>query len=44
VVEGDPAINISDTRNITFVIQDGTLVDREALTKAALDRKNNEGE
>ena len=33
VVEGNPARNISDTRNIRFVISNGKLVDRESLTR-----------
>jgi imidazolonepropionase-like amidohydrolase len=39
VVEGDPSISISDTRNIAFVIQNGVLVDRKVLTKETLGRK-----
>jgi imidazolonepropionase-like amidohydrolase len=31
IVEGNPAENISDTRNIVYVIKDGKLVNREAL-------------
>jgi len=33
VVEGDPAENISDTRNIRYVFNNGKLVDRESLTR-----------
>ncbi|MDA9982768.1 amidohydrolase family protein [Gammaproteobacteria bacterium] len=33
VVEGNPAKNISDTRNIRYVIKNGKLVDRESLTR-----------
>ena len=33
VVEGNPARNISDTRNIRYVISNGKLVDRESLTR-----------
>lgn len=32
VVEGNPARNISDTRNIRYVFNNGKLVDRESLT------------
>ncbi len=33
VVEGNPAENISDTRNIRYVFTNGKLVDRESLTR-----------
>ena len=33
VVEGNPAENISDTRNIRYVFNNGKLVDRESLTR-----------
>lgn len=33
VVEGNPARNISDTRNIRYVFNNGKLVDRESLTR-----------
>lgn len=33
VVEGNPARNISDTRNIRYVISNGKLVDRQSLTR-----------
>ena len=33
VVEGNPADNISDTRNIRYVFNNGKLVDRESLTR-----------
>ena len=33
VVEGNPAVNISDTRNIKHVFSNGKLVDRESLTR-----------
>jgi imidazolonepropionase-like amidohydrolase len=33
VVEGNPAQNISDTRNIRYVFNNGKLVDRESLTR-----------
>lgn len=33
VVEGNPAENISDTRNIRYVFSNGKLVDRESLTR-----------
>jgi imidazolonepropionase-like amidohydrolase len=33
VVEGNPAKNISDTRNIRYVFNNGKLVDRESLTR-----------
>jgi len=33
VVEGNPAKNISDTRNIRYVFKNGKLVDRESLTR-----------
>jgi len=33
IVEGNPAQNISDTRNIKYVISNGKLVDRESLTR-----------
>ena len=33
VVEGNPAKNISDTRNIRYVFNNGKIVDRQSLTK-----------
>ena len=33
VVEGNPAENISDTRNIRYIFSNGKLVDRESLTR-----------
>lgn len=33
IVEGNPAKNISDTRNIRFIFHNGKLVDRDSLTK-----------
>jgi len=33
VVEGNPARNISDTRNIRYIFTNGKLVDRESLTR-----------
>ena len=33
VVEGNPAQNISDTRNIRYIFTNGKLVDRESLTR-----------
>ena len=33
VVEGNPAENISDTRNIRYVFTNGKIVDRESLTR-----------
>ena len=33
VVEGNPAKDISDTRNIRYVFNNGKIVDRESLTK-----------
>lgn len=33
VVEGNPAKNISDTRNIRYIFNNGKLVDRESLTR-----------
>ena len=33
VVEGNPAENISDTRNIRYVFNNGKIVDRESLTR-----------
>jgi len=33
VIEGNPAHNISDTRNIRYVFNNGKLVDRDSLTK-----------
>jgi len=33
VVEGNPASNISDTRNIRYIFTNGRLVDRESLTR-----------
>jgi len=33
VVEGNPAENISDTRNIRYIFTNGKLVDRESLTR-----------
>jgi hypothetical protein len=33
VVKGNPAVNISDTRNIVHVINNGKIVDRESLTR-----------
>ena len=33
VVEGNPADNISDTRNIRYVFNNEKLVDRDSLTK-----------
>jgi len=36
VVKGDPALRISDTRNIAFVIQGGVVIDRMSLTNAAI--------
>ena len=39
IVEGNPAENISDTRNIAYVIKGGKLINREALKAAALDIK-----
>ncbi len=32
VVEGNPAENISDTRNVRYLIQGGRLIDRDSLT------------
>jgi imidazolonepropionase-like amidohydrolase len=32
IVEGNPAENISDTRNVRYVIKGGKLIDRESLT------------
>ena len=33
VVEGNPAKNISDTRNIRYVFNNGKIVDRQSLTR-----------
>jgi len=33
IVEGNPATNISDTRNIHYVINNGKIVNRESLTR-----------
>ena len=33
LVEGNPATNISDTRNIQYVINNGKIVNRESLTR-----------
>jgi imidazolonepropionase-like amidohydrolase len=33
VVRGNPASNISDTRNIEYIFSNGKLVDRESLTR-----------
>jgi len=33
VVEGNPAENISDTRNIRYIFTNGKLVDRDSLTR-----------
>ena len=33
VVRGNPANNISDTRNIMYVFNNGKIIDRESLTR-----------
>jgi imidazolonepropionase-like amidohydrolase len=33
VVEGNPAENISDSRNIRYVFNNGKIVDRDSLTR-----------